>query len=156
MRFSPQFIFIVILTALNAAGLAFSAGPDTDAVRQLLADQITAWNRGDLTAFMETYWKSPELTFYSGGEIQKGWEAIRERFQRRYQADGNEMGRLQFADLQIDPLGPDRMLVRGRWKLERKAEKHDGLFTLIVARRPEGWRIVHDHTSASPPPATQP
>jgi uncharacterized protein YbdZ (MbtH family) len=24
-----------------------------------------------------------------------------------------------------------------------------GLFTLIVRRLPEGWRIVHDHTSAA-------
>lgn len=154
MKFSRP--VVLFLMAMQTTGMGLATEPNVDAVQRLLRDQIAAWNRGDLNAFMETYWKSPELTFYSGGEIQKGWEAIHERFRRRYQADGNEMGRLQFADLKIDPLGPDRMLVRGRWKLERKSEKHEGLFTLIVARQPEGWRIVHDHTSASPPPATQP
>ena len=32
-------------------------------------------------------------------------------------------------------------------KVELKAETLDGLFSLILEKKPEGWRIVHDHTS---------
>ena len=63
------------------------------------------------------------------------------------------MGQLAFSDLNIELLGPDSALVRGRWNLQIEkagAEKEDlgGLFTLILRKKPEGWRIVHDHTSA--------
>ena len=70
-----------------------------------------------------------------------------DRYQKRYQADGKEMGRLTFSDLEVQVLGPDAAMVRGRWKLALKAENPEGLFTLIVKKLPEGWRIVHDHTS---------
>jgi ketosteroid isomerase-like protein len=33
------------------------------------------------------------------------------------------------------------------------AQAGRGVFTLVVERRPEGWRIVHDHTSVGPEPA---
>ncbi len=124
------------------------ANPDRDAVIKVLTNQEAAWNRGDLRGFMQGYWNSPELSFYSGRDKRKGWQETYERFQKRYQADGREMGKLSFSDLSVEPLSDTKMLVRGRWKVELKAETLDGLFTLIVEKKPEGWRIVHDHTSA--------
>jgi beta-aspartyl-peptidase (threonine type) len=54
-------------------------------------------------------------------------------------------------------VGPDTVIVRGRWKLAKKNETIDGLYTLILRKLPEGWRIVHDHTSvADPVPAKKP
>jgi beta-aspartyl-peptidase (threonine type) len=120
---------------------------DVQAVRQVLQDQIAAWNRGDLQAFMETYWNSPELTFFSGGDLQKGWEATYRRFRQRYQAEGKEMGHLSFSEVVVDPLSDKHMLVRGRWHLKLTSSVQAGLFTLIVARQRNGWRIIHDHTS---------
>jgi beta-aspartyl-peptidase (threonine type) len=39
-------------------------------------------------------------------------------------------------------------MVRGRWRLTfRDGKQTGGLFTLLMRRTPEGWRIVHDHTS---------
>ncbi len=143
------------LTAMTI-GSASADDADHEAVRQLLSQQVASWNRGDLKAFMETYWKSPDLTFYSGGEIQQGWESTYERFQRRYQAEGKRMGKLQFSDLAIDALSAERMLVRGRWRLEQNSSRHEGLFTLIVARTSAGWRIIHDHTSRRESTAAQP
>ena len=49
-------------------------------------------------------------------------------------------------------LGPDAALVRGRFTLEMRNEKPTRLFTLVFRRFPEGWRIVHDHTSLSHSP----
>jgi len=42
-------------------------------------------------------------------------------------------------------------VVLGRWRLERAKDRPHGRFTLIFKRLPEGWRIVHDHTSAARP-----
>ncbi len=118
-----------------------------EAIRRVLDDQVKAWNRGDLEGFMVGYWKSPELTFSSGGDQTKGWQATFDRYRKRYQTGGGEMGTLSFSGLAIDVLGPDSAFVRGRWQLVRSKDRPGGIFTLIVRRFPEGWRIVHDHTS---------
>jgi beta-aspartyl-peptidase (threonine type) len=118
-----------------------------DAIRRVLDDQVKAWNRGDLVGFMEGYWNSPELTFSSGGDQTKGWQATLDRYRKRYQGEGREMGTLSFSDLAIQTLGPASAYVRGRWQLVRSKDRPGGIFTLIFRRFPEGWRIVHDHTS---------
>jgi beta-aspartyl-peptidase (threonine type) len=60
------------------------------------------------------------------------------------------MGKLEFSDLNIEALSPDAAFVRGSWKLTMSDGKAPhGLFTLVFRRLPEGWKIVHDHTSAA-------
>lgn len=119
----------------------------TEAIRKLLDDQAMAWNKGDIEGFMVGYWKSPELTFSSGGEETKGWDATYERYRKRYQGEGKEMGKLTFSDVRIHIINTDHAYVRGKFQLIRSKDKPSGLFTLIVKKFPDGWRIVHDHTS---------
>jgi beta-aspartyl-peptidase (threonine type) len=119
------------------------------AIRRVLDAQAEAWNKGDLEAFMTGYWSSPELSFFSGSDKYRGWQATLERYRKRYQSEGQEMGKLTFSELDIQVLGPDSALVRGRWQLVRSKDKPGGLFTLIFKRFPEGWRIIHDHTSGA-------
>jgi len=117
-------------------------------VREVLDSQVAAWNKGDLKDFMAGYWKSEKLTFFSGDKIEHGWQATYDRYQKRYQAEGREMGKLSFSELDIEMLGADTAWVRGRWKLVTSKDSPGGLFTLIFKKFPDGWRIVHDHTSA--------
>jgi beta-aspartyl-peptidase (threonine type) len=116
-------------------------------LRKVLMDQVDAWNRGDLEGFMMGYWHSPELTFFSGKDKRHGWQETIDRYRARYQQGGRDMGRLAFRELQIQSLDASSAWVRGRWELEKGSEKAGGLFTLIFKKMPEGWRIVHDHTS---------
>jgi beta-aspartyl-peptidase (threonine type) len=120
------------------------------AIRAVLDAQVTAWNRHDLEGFMAGYWHSPELTFFSGDTQTKGWDSTLERYRRNYQSAGNEMGTLAFSDLRIEILASDAAMVRGRYQLAMKNGKQpQGLFTLIWKKMPDGWRIIHDHTSAA-------
>ncbi len=139
--------------------LVFAAGPGPadepdktalakKAIRRVLEDQAEAWNNKDLPGFMEGYWKSPKLSFFSGKTRTQGWQATLERYRKKYQGEGKEMGRLQFSNLDIDLLGPEHALVKGRWQLTLSKETVSGLFTLIARKLPAGWRIVHDHTSS--------
>jgi uncharacterized protein (TIGR02246 family) len=119
------------------------------AVRQVLAAQVAAWNRKDLEGFMEGYWHSPDLTFFSGATVTSGWEPTLERYRQRYQSAGKEMGALTFSDLQVDVLNTEAAFVRGKWQLKMSDGKTPGgLFTLVVKKRHGVWRIVHDHTSS--------
>jgi ketosteroid isomerase-like protein len=47
-------------------------------------------------------------------------------------------------------LGQESAFVRGAWKLTMSDGKTPhGLFTLIFRKFPDGWKIIHDHTSAA-------
>ena len=126
------------------------------AIESVLDKQVAAWNRSDLEGFMAGYWKSPQLTFSSGNSKVQGWQGTFDRYKQRYQSEGREMGKLAFAELEIEPLGPDSAFVRGRFQLELSKEAPTGLFTLIFRKFPEGWRIVHDHTSTEAAPPKKP
>jgi beta-aspartyl-peptidase (threonine type) len=142
--------FIPLAALLLASPCLRAEGVPTphDAIRQILDAQAVAWNKGDLDGFMTGYWKSPNLTFTSGKDTVRGWQGTLERYKKRYQSEGQEMGKLTFSEIEIEPLGPDSAFVRGRWQLERSQDKPGGRFTLIFRKLPEGWRIVHDHTSS--------
>ena len=142
---------------LGAAVLAvtppFALGADRDGtapVRALLDAQVAAWNRGDLEGFMAGYWRSPGLVFCSGATVSKGWDATLERYRKRYQAEGGEMGKLRFESLEVEPLGPDAAFARGEyWLRMSDGQQPHGRFTLVLRRLSGAWRIVHDHTSAA-------
>ena len=138
-----------IAVVLLLSSLVFASSADEAAIRQLLDDQVTAWNAHDLGGFMSGYWNSAELTFYSGGTITRGWQPTLERYQKKYQAEGRAMGALDFQILEVHVFSPESAVVYGRFHLKMPDGKEPrGLFTLVVRRFPQGWKIVHDHTSA--------
>jgi ketosteroid isomerase-like protein len=121
-----------------------------DEIDQVLNAQQDAWNRHDLEGFMAGYWNSPELTFFSGATERDGWQATLDRYRAAYASPGHEMGKLEFSALRIVTLGSDGAFVRGAWRLTMPDGKTPhGLFTLIFRKFPDGWKIVHDHTSAA-------
>jgi beta-aspartyl-peptidase (threonine type) len=124
---------------------------DREAIRQVLLQQQAAWNAHNLEAFMAGYWHSPELAFVSGADETHGWEETLERYRRRYQGEGREMGRLAFSDLEIEPHDSRNALVRGRWKVVTTKTTLGGRFTLTFRKLPEGWRIVRDETTQDEP-----
>jgi len=138
----------IILAVCSTYAWSANAAPE-EQIQQLIVQQQAAWNRGDLEGFMSGYWKSPELTFFSGGHASQGWQAALDRYKKNYQGAGHEMGKLEFANLRIEMLGPDAAFVRGEFHLAMSDGKTpQGLFTLIFRKFPEGWKIVHDHSAS--------
>jgi ketosteroid isomerase-like protein len=114
--------------------------------RALLDQQAEAWNRGDIEGFMQTYWKSDQTVFVGASGVTRGWQAVLERYKHTY-PDRRAMGTLRFSGLEVTPLSPDSAVILGHWELQRESGHPAGFFTLIVRKLPEGWRIIHDHTS---------
>lgn len=131
----------------------YALGRDTAAeaaIRAVLDAQVEAWNRDNLEGYMSGYWRSPELTFFSGASETTGWQPTLERYRKSYKSQGKEMGKLTFGEVRIEMLSPDGAFVRGEWKLKMSngATPH-GTFTLIMRKMPDGWRIIHDHSSGA-------
>jgi ketosteroid isomerase-like protein len=139
----------VLWAQTESAALPPSEKPAAEQqIRGVLNAQVEAWNRGDLEGYMAGYWNSPDLTFFSNATQTQGWQPTLERYKQRYQGAGHSMGTVSFPKLQVTILAPDAAFVRGEWHLQMADGKEPhGMFTLVLRRFPEGWRIVHDHSS---------
>lgn len=125
--------------------------PKTDVageIQNVLHAQQGAWNRGDIDAFMSGYWRSDKTVFVSGDEVTRGWQKVLDRYKAKY-SDRAKMGTLTFSEIEITSLSTDSAVALGSWKLNRAAGQPHGRFTLIFRQFPDGWKIIHDHTSAA-------
>jgi|SRR5208337_292735 len=148
-----RLVFCSLLAALIVG--AASSHPqqakeaDRAAILAVLTAQQRDWNNGNIRAFMDGYWNSPELTFAGTRGFTRGWQPVMARYEKTY-SDKAAMGTLDFSELEIRQLGPAAALVLGKWHLQRQAGDVGGIFTLVFQKFPEGWRIIHDHTTQSP------
>ena len=119
---------------------------DRTAINAVFKAQQAAWNRGDVDAFLVGYWQSPELTFSGSNGVSRGWDDVLARYKKNY-PNRETMGELDFSHLEFRFLGPGAALVLGQWHLKRDMGDIGGVFTLVWQKFPEGWKIIHDHTS---------
>jgi uncharacterized protein (TIGR02246 family) len=123
-------------------------------VEDMLRASADSWNAGDLEGFLDDYWNSEELTFSGARGVTRGWERVRQGYRDSYWAPGAVRDSLRFEEMEVLPLGLDHALALGRYVLYQPEgggiESSSGYFTLILRRMNGEWRIVHDHTSATP------
>jgi ketosteroid isomerase-like protein len=153
---NPTILLLSIFGILLSAPVAGSA-QDTgslDSAKQnqieqelerILAEQARCWNEKDIEGFMQTYWKSDQLTFSGGGKTVRGWQATLQRYKAKYPPE--KMGRLSFDHLETTLLSEGAALVLGQWHLSYDDDKADGNFSLVLRKINSKWKIIHDHSS---------
>ena len=149
---AASLVLALVLAITLCSSVTAAETVATQAARDLLATQRDAWNRGDIDAFMQGYWKSDDLRFASGDAIRSGFATTLERYRKTY-PDRGTMGTLDFELVEVRALGPGAVYVFGRWRLARTQDAPGagprGLFTLIVEQKDGRWVITRDHTSAA-------
>ncbi|OUJ74970.1 DUF4440 domain-containing protein [Hymenobacter crusticola] len=140
-------VLVISLVLFATSVQAQRSAASRQAINQVLATQTAAWNRGDVTGFMQGYWHSDSLVFIGKRGLTYGWQPTLDNYRRNY-PDASAMGQLAFSNLHITPLGAEVAQVVGRWHLTRPtAGDLEGHF-LLVFRRIEGrWVIIADHSS---------
>ncbi len=141
-------IVFAVVTILGFLTPAHAQNTPETAIRQVMDAQVSAWNDGDLVAFMDSYDRSPETTFV-GKSVTHGWDAVLQHYREHYTSQAM-MGKLVFSELSVRPLDKDVAVATGKFHLTRDAANGgdaDGIFSLVFRRGPRGWKIVLDHTS---------
>jgi hypothetical protein len=130
-------------------GCSLTAQEDADfaQIRAALKQQEADWNKGDIPAFMEVYWKSAQLQFIGAAGVTKGWQQTLDGYKRRY-PDRDAMGQLTFGIVSMEKLGKKSVFLVGTWDLKRKNDAPGGHFILIWKKIQGKWVITADHTSA--------
>ncbi len=116
------------------------------AIREVMADQQEAWNRGDIEGFMDGYSRSDSTLFAGKNRVNYGWNTVLESYRKGY-PDGKAMGQLQFTLIRVRVLSEHHAYVVGKWELTENTKPASGHFVLIFEKSPEGWKIAVDGTS---------
>lgn len=142
-------IFCIILIFLATSSFAENKlnVREKTKISSLLDKQVEAWNEGDLEKFMETYWKSEELSFVGSRGPTYGWQATLDNYKKGY-PDKAAMGKLKFTILKISKIDKKTVLVIGRFDLAREMGDLSGHYTLVVQKFGKDWLIISDHSSA--------
>jgi len=143
---------ILFLCILSFFSLGFSQKIDEspsikEEILQFLKNHADAWNNGNINAYLEFYWKSDLLSFQSGNKRLYGWKKLLDRYKKSYFKDGQIPPKLTYGDLDIRIISEDYVYVLGRWKVFQNDSISEGVYTIILRRMPEGWKIIHDHSS---------
>ena len=152
-----------LLIIAFAVGACRSAGHTTpapspeadDALQREIVAQLNRaavdWNRGDLEGFLSDYAPESTTTFIDGQRARHGFDFIRSTYAPRF-APGARRDSLEFEEVETRRLSPTLALVTARYLLKREGTTSaSGPFTLVMERRPAGWRILHDHSSSDSP-----
>ncbi|SER75353.1 YybH family protein [Pedobacter rhizosphaerae] len=137
------FLVILLFTCLN--GFAQSK-KDKQAILDLLEQQRTDWNKGNIEAYMQGYAKTDSLLFVGKSGPTYGWQKTLDNYKRGY-PDKAAMGFLTFGIKKVDFLSKETALVLGSWHLKREKDEPQGYFTLILKKIAGEWKVVVDHSS---------
>jgi hypothetical protein len=141
-------MYKLIIGLMFCACACFSTAQTKDnvAIAEMLQTQTTAWNNGDINAFMEPYWKSDSLMFIGKNGPTYGWEKTKANYIKSY-PDTTYMGKLSFDIISTKRLSALYYSVVGKWHLKRSVGDVGGAFTLLLRKIKNKWVIIQDHSS---------
>ena len=123
----------------------------TKAIKQVLDCSMSSWNAGDLAGFLDSYEVSPQTSYLNSDRIVLGYLEIAELYAERFATvSAAQRGMLSMSLTRVVPLGAAHALAIGRYRLSRDEQdggSGEGVFSLVLRKTSQGWRISADHTS---------
>lgn len=119
---------------------------DKEAIQKVLKKQRLAWSNNNIEKFMEGYWKSDSLKFYTSNGIVYGWENTLNRYKKAYPSK-DHTGKLNFKINDISQINDDAYYVMGEYHLKREVGNADGIFMIIFKKINGAWKIIADTSS---------
>lgn len=136
-----NFIPFIIFFCLTTVNTISAQNEDENAIKAILAEQQESWSNNDLEGFMEGYWQSDSLTYYSDGRVTKGWQTTLDNYKKGYPTQKNT-GTLNFKIDAITEITKDAYYVMGQYFLTLEAGDRNGTFMIIFKRIEGKWKIV--------------
>lgn len=119
---------------------------DKTEILTVLDNQRQAWNKADMNAYMQGYWKNDSLLFVGKSGPTYGWQKTLDNYKKGY-PDKIAMGFLTFGIKKVEFLAKDVAFVLGSWNLKRDKDEPKGYFTLLLKKIDGQWKVVVDHSS---------
>jgi ketosteroid isomerase-like protein len=139
---------LIVLVMLFLSLRLLEAGSAKEEITAILEEQDAAWNRGDLDSFMKPYDDTAELVFIGANGPIRSSKVMKEGYEARYKTGQSDFGKLTFSQLEVEELAANLARAWGKWKVEQNEKILSGWFSLILRKKSDGWKIIHDHSSS--------
>ncbi|HEA22682.1 hypothetical protein LCGC14_1449770 [marine sediment metagenome] len=138
-----QLLFSLTLSFFATINFISAQSEDETAIKSKLIEQQEAWSNNDLEGFMQGYWESDSLTYYSGGKVTQGWQTTLDNYEKGYPSK-KDTGTLRFQIDAITEITKDAYYVMGQYFLTREAGDKNGTFMIIFKKINGKWKIIAD------------
>lgn len=129
--------------------MASFTAQDFTQISDTLDEAAAAWSEGDIDKVITYYISDQPLLVLIGDTPLKGPEPVRELL-AQYQQRPGQMGTMNYEWFEILQLDAHTAAISGRIVLTRDGQQYRGLFTRIMRRTTDGWKIMHDHLALPP------
>ncbi len=136
-------ILVLFASPLLKINAQSSEEKDKKEIQAVLKAQRLAWSKNNIEKFMEGYWKSDSLQFYSNNGITQGWEAILNRYLKAYPTK-DHTGKLNYRINAITKITEGAYYVLGEYHIKRDVGNADGIFMLVFKKIDGKWKIIAD------------
>ena len=135
-----------------AAFLLFAqepAGPAPESpVARAIAEQVDAWNSGDLEAALQAYCPSAEISWVNRSGLSHGFEPFARSMREQFGSDRSAMGRFDMDLLESRDLGEAGTMAVVRWSIIRDGTRlMGGVSSQLWAECQGRLRVVFEHAS---------
>ena len=131
---------------MRSSGSGFRVSSDAAAIKAVFDTTAAGWNRGELPVYLSAYVDS--ATAMGSNGLERGVQGIERQMRGGFWRTGRPLQMLSYDHLEIRPIGPDQAIATGQYILTGGGRPNrTGWFTTIWVRTPDGWRMVHDHSS---------
>ena len=134
---------VVSILLLSISCTTINQERDKKEIMTILNLQQEAWSQNDLEGFMEGYWKSDSLFFYSGAQLKNGWQQTLNSYHKNYPNIAST-GNLKFKIAKIAPIDSESYFVIGEYILTRQVGNANGTFMIIFKKINGEWKIIAD------------
>ena len=134
---------LCLLTFNHAEAQSEVEEKEKEAILAVMDAQQEAWSKGDLETFMDGYWKSDALKFYSSRGITYGWQQTLENYKKSYPSKAHT-GTLKFKVNDISKIDGVSYFVMGAYYLTREVGDANGVFMIIFKKIEGKWKIIAD------------
>ncbi len=139
------FSFLIVLSSFSIQAQTTKTLAE-EQIKLVMKFQESAWNRGDIPAYMKGYWNSDSLLFIGSKGPTYGYQKTLLNYLKSYPTT-EKMGQLTFDFVKIEILSNSQAFVVGKWHLKRTEDDLSGHFTLLWKKINGEWKIVVDHSS---------
>lgn len=140
-------ILLLLLLACTFNGFSQSTSDnEIKAINKVLKKQRIAWSNNDMEGYMDAYWKSDSLQFYSSHGVINGWDATFDRYEKAYPTEAHR-GKLSYKINAVTQIGNGAYYVLGEYHIKRDAGNASGIFMLVMKLIKGEWKIVAHTTT---------
>ena len=138
---------LLTAAAQNPEQLYTASREQLDVTKIVLA-QETAWNKGDLEAYLSHFKDSKDTEAVLNGSVQ-GLANIRNAYHASF-PNKEAMGQLEQSEVAVRELGPEYALATGKYRLlrnRRNGGDAQGSFIEIFQKDAGKWQLIYSQTT---------